>query len=162
VLLGLRFDKFHALSLKALRQIVPHMERGLRYDEAVAQIPAYGHHSQRVVLGTGTRRYLPSFYKDERSKQGSMVFRDDIDVPRNPVVLRALNQARKVVNAVIKKHGSLSACQPCTLKWRAICRGPWMSGAKSKNCRKSLETATTKPVKALNPTTAIAQRASFF
>ena len=109
VLLGLRFDKFHALSLKALRQIVPHMERGLRYDEAVAQIPAYGHHSQRVVLGAGTRRYLPSFYKDERSKQGSMVFRDDIDVPRNPVVLRALNQARKVVNAVIKKHGSLSA-----------------------------------------------------
>ena len=109
VLLGLRFDKFHALSLKALRQIVPHMERGVRYDEAVSQIPAYGHHSQRVVLGTGTRRYLPSFYKDERSKQGSMVFRDDIDVPRNPVVLRALNQARKVVNAVIKKHGSLSA-----------------------------------------------------
>ena len=109
VLLGLRFDKFHALSLKALRQIVPHMERGLRYDEAVAQIPAYGHHSQRVVLGTGTRRYLPSFYKNERSEQGSMMFRDDIDVPRNPVVLRALNQARKVVNAVIKKHGSLSA-----------------------------------------------------
>ena len=109
VLLGLRFDKFHALSLKALRQIVPHMERGLRYDEAVAQISAYGHHSQRVVLGTGTRRYLPSFYKDERSSNGSMVFRDDIDVPRNPVVLRALNQARKVVNAIIKKHGSLSA-----------------------------------------------------
>ena len=109
VLLGLRFDKFHALSLKALHQIVPHMERGLRYDEAVAQIPAYGHHSQRVVLGTGTRRYLPSFYKNERSEQGSMMFRDDIDVPRNPVVLRALNQARKVVNAVIKKHGSLSA-----------------------------------------------------
>jgi CRISPR-associated endonuclease Csn1 len=38
-----------------------------------------------------------------------MVFRDDIDVPRNPVVLRALNQARKVVNAIIKKHGSPSA-----------------------------------------------------
>lgn len=109
VLLGLRFDKFHALSLKALYQIVPQMERGLRYDEAVAQISAYGHHSQRVVLGTGTRRYLPSFYKDERSSTGSMVFRDDIDVPRNPVVLRALNQARKVVNAIIKKHGSLSA-----------------------------------------------------
>ena len=109
VLLGLRFDKFHALSLKALRQIVPHMERGLRYDEAVAQITADGHHSQRVVLGTGTRHYLPSFYKDERSNTGSMVFRDDIDVPRNPVVLRALNQARKVVNAIIKKHGSLSA-----------------------------------------------------
>lgn len=109
VLLGLRFDKFHALSLKALRQIVPHMERGLRYDEAVGQISAYGHHSKRVVAGNRKSRYLPSFYKDERSSTGSMVFRDDIDVPRNPVVLRALNQARKVVNAIIKKHGSLSA-----------------------------------------------------
>ena len=109
VLLGLRFDKFHALSLKALRQIVPHMERGLRYDEAVGQISAYGHHSKRVVAGNGKSRYLPSFYKEERSSTGSMVFRDDIDVPRNPVVLRALNQARKVVNAIIKKHGSLSA-----------------------------------------------------
>ncbi|MCL2591512.1 MAG: type II CRISPR RNA-guided endonuclease Cas9, partial [Betaproteobacteria bacterium] len=28
------FDKFHNLSLKALRKIVPHMETGLRYDEA--------------------------------------------------------------------------------------------------------------------------------
>jgi CRISPR-associated endonuclease Csn1 len=29
-----------------------------------------------------------------------------MDIPRNPVVLRALNQARKVVNALIKKYGS--------------------------------------------------------
>lgn len=28
------FSKFHALSLKALYRIVPHMEAGLRYDEA--------------------------------------------------------------------------------------------------------------------------------
>lgn len=75
VLLGLRFDKFHALSLKALRQIVPHMERGLRHDEAVGQISAYGHHSKRVVAGNGKSRYLPSFYKEERSSTGSMVFR---------------------------------------------------------------------------------------
>lgn len=104
-LMPLRFDKFHALSLKALRNIVPHMERGLRYDEAVAHIPEYGHHSQRVVLGTGEHRYLPPFYQG-RDERGTLLFREDADVPRNPVVLRALNQARKVVNALIKKHGS--------------------------------------------------------
>lgn len=108
VLLNIRFDKFHALSLKALRQIVPLMERGLRYDEAVAQIPEYGHHSQRVVLGTGTHKYLPPFYQG-RDHRGTLVFREDLDVPRNPVVLRALNQARKVVNALIKQYGSPAA-----------------------------------------------------
>ena len=35
-----------------------------------------------------------------------MVFNDDMDIPRNPVVLRALNQARKVVNALIKEYDS--------------------------------------------------------
>ena len=47
------------------------MERGLRYDEAVGQISAYGHHSKRVVAGNGKSRYLPSFYKEERSSTGS-------------------------------------------------------------------------------------------
>jgi CRISPR-associated endonuclease Csn1 len=107
VLVGIRFDKFHALSLKALRQIVPHMAKGLRYDEAVAAVPAYGHHSQRVVLGTGLQLFLPSFY-DNRDARGAMKFREGLDVPRNPVVLRSLNQARKVVNALIKKYGSPS------------------------------------------------------
>jgi CRISPR-associated endonuclease Csn1 len=38
-----------------------------------------------------------------------MVFSEDLDVPRNPVVLRALNQARKVVNALIRRYGSPAA-----------------------------------------------------
>ena len=104
-LLDIRFDKFSNLSLKALRQIVPLMEQGQRYDEAVANIPKYGHHSQLHKVGTGEHKYLPPFYK-ERDKTGRMVFNDDMDIPRNPVVLRALNQARKVVNALIKKYGS--------------------------------------------------------
>jgi len=104
-LLDIRFDKFSNLSLKALRQIVPFMEQGLRYDEAVANIPEYGHHSQLHKAGTGEHKYLPPFYK-ERDKTGRMVFNDDMDIPRNPVVLRALNQARKVVNALIKEYGS--------------------------------------------------------
>lgn len=104
-LLDIRFDKFSNLSLKALRQIVPFMEQGQRYDEAVANIPEYGHHSQLHKVGAGEHKYLPPFYK-ERDKTGRMVFNDDMDIPRNPVVLRALNQARKVVNALIKQYGS--------------------------------------------------------
>lgn len=104
-LLDIRFDKFSNLSLKALRQIVPFMEHGQRYDEAVANIPEYGHHSQLHTVGAGEHKYLPPFYS-KRDKNGRMVFNEEMDIPRNPVVLRALNQARKVVNALIKKYGS--------------------------------------------------------
>lgn len=102
-LLELSFDKFHSLSLRALRKIVPHMETGLRYDEACIQ--AKYHHSQLFEAGKESGKYLPPFYSS-RDKQGRMIFDDNLDVPRNPVVLRALNQARKVCNALIRKHGS--------------------------------------------------------
>lgn len=102
-LLYIRFAKFHALSLKALRKIVPHMETGLRYDEACEQ--AGYHHSQLHKAGEGEHKYLPPFYSG-RDKDGRMVFSDDMDIPRNPVVLRALNQARKVVNALIREYGA--------------------------------------------------------
>jgi CRISPR-associated endonuclease Csn1 len=97
------FDKFHALSLKALRKIVPHMEAGLRYDEA-CQGAGY-HHSQLHAAGAGEHKYLPPFYV-RRDKDGRMVFDEDMDVPKNPVVLRALNQARKVLNALVRQYGS--------------------------------------------------------
>ncbi len=100
------FDKFHALSLKALRKIVPHMESGLRYDEACAA--AGYHHSQLHAAGAGVHKYLPPFYS-RRDKDGRMVFNEELDVPRNPVVLRALNQARKVLNALVRTHGSPAA-----------------------------------------------------
>jgi len=102
-LLDVRFDKFSNLSLKALRKIVPHMETGLRYDEACEQ--AGYHHSQLHKVGEGEHKYLPSFYSG-RDKDGKLKFNEDMDIPRNPVVLRALNQARKVVNALIKTYGS--------------------------------------------------------
>lgn len=101
-LLDLRFDKFHALSLKALRRIVPYMEQGLRYDEACEK--AGYHHSQPPSAIAGGHRYLPPFYA-KRDKDGRMVFNEDLDVPRNPVVLRALNQARKVLNALVREYG---------------------------------------------------------
>ena len=104
-LLDIRFDKFHALSLKALRRIVPQMQRGLRYDEAC--IEAGYHHSQLHELGKGEHKMLPPLYSG-RDKDGRMVFDEDLDVPRNPVVLRAINQARKVLNALVKTYGSPS------------------------------------------------------
>lgn len=100
-----RFSTFSNLSLKALRRIVPLMETGLRYDEAVAQIPEYGHHSQLRPADAPRAQYLPPLYESAREK-GSMKLRDDIDAPRNPVVLRALNQARKVLNALVREYGS--------------------------------------------------------
>ncbi|WP_324779123.1 type II CRISPR RNA-guided endonuclease Cas9 [Thiobacillus sedimenti] len=99
----IRFDKFSNLSLKALRLIVPHMEAGMRYDEA-CEAAGY-HHSQLFKTGEGEERYLPPFYSG-RDKHGRMLFNDELDIPRNPVVLRALNQARKVMNALIRKYGS--------------------------------------------------------
>jgi CRISPR-associated endonuclease Csn1 len=106
-LLDVRFDKFHALSLKALRKILPHMEVQLRYDEACEK--AGYHHSQLFKVGKGSHKYLPSLYRG-RDKQNRMIFNEDIgDIPRNPVVLRALNQARKVLNALVKAYGSPAA-----------------------------------------------------
>ena len=102
-LLDIRFDKFSNLSLKALRQIVPHLEAGLRYDEA-CQRAGY-HHSQLHRVGEGEYKYLPPLYSG-RDRDGRMVFNEDMDIPRNPVVLRALNQARKVVNALVREYGA--------------------------------------------------------
>jgi CRISPR-associated endonuclease Csn1 len=102
-LLTVRFDKFSNLSLKALHNILPHMETGMRYDEACDK--AGYHHSQLHKIGEGEYKYLPPFYAGH-DKDGRLKFNEDMDIPRNPVVLRALNQARKVVNALIRKYGS--------------------------------------------------------
>ncbi|WP_332814202.1 type II CRISPR RNA-guided endonuclease Cas9 [Ramlibacter sp.] len=107
-LLTIRFDGFHALSLKALRRIVPFMERGLRYDEAISRIPEYGHHSDLRAMRAVAQKYLPPFY-DGRTENKGMKLRPELDLPRNPVVLRSLNQARKVVNALIRVYGSPAA-----------------------------------------------------
>lgn len=105
-LLGVRFDKFSNLSLKALYKILPVMEQGKRYDEACVE--AGYHHSQLVKADDVRQHYLPPFYT-ARDKTGKLIFNEDLDVPRNPVVLRALNQARKVMNALVKKYGSPDA-----------------------------------------------------
>lgn len=87
LLAGLNFDKFIQLSLKALSKILPYMEKGYRYDEACVAV--YGdHYGQKLA---DIQQLLPPIPTDE---------------VRNPVVLRTLSQARKVINELIRRYGS--------------------------------------------------------
>lgn len=83
VLLPISASKFGHLSFKALGKLLPHMEQGLRYDEACRvadlRLPTY----ELTTL-------LPPMD----------------DSVTNPVVRRGLSQAIKVINAIIRKYGS--------------------------------------------------------
>ncbi|AGH38063.1 CRISPR-associated protein, Csn1 [Bibersteinia trehalosi USDA-ARS-USMARC-188] len=77
------FDKFIHISLKALNNILPLMEQGNDYTKAWRKV------------------YPEPTKKDEKTLPP--IPADEI---RNPVVLRSLSQARKVINAVIRLYGS--------------------------------------------------------
>lgn len=103
-LLTVRFKEFNSLSEKALKKIVPFMEQGKRYDEACKEA-GYQHYKQSQKEDIKSK-YLPPLFSG-REPNGTLIFNEDIgDVPRNPVVLRVINQTRKVVNALVKKYGS--------------------------------------------------------
>lgn len=106
-LLPVSFSDFIQLSLKALRSILPHMETGMRYDEACKKA-GYQHSQPR---GSGVRSLLlPPLFREEVRTVGKS--RKIVRVPilvRNPVVARSLNQARKVLNALIREYGSPTA-----------------------------------------------------
>ena len=84
---NLSFDKFIQLSLKALYKLLPLIQQGLRYDEACREI--YGDHYGKKI--EENHHFLPQIPADEI---------------RNPVVLRTLTQARKVINGVVRLYGS--------------------------------------------------------
>ncbi|MDD0824086.1 type II CRISPR RNA-guided endonuclease Cas9 [Mannheimia sp. AT1] len=84
---NLNFDQFIQLSLKSLSKILPLMEKGLRYDQACQTI--YGDHYGKKSIKAD--RLLPPIPANEI---------------RNPVVLRSLSQARKVINGIIRLYGS--------------------------------------------------------
>ncbi len=67
------------MSIRAMRHVIPHLEKGLRYDEA-CEAAGYCHYD------TG----------------GKLIEPDRIT---NPVVFRALTRARKVVNNVVALYG---------------------------------------------------------
>lgn len=89
-LLKLSFSKFGHLSLKALNNILPFLEKGDLYHEACEKA---GYHFNQKI-GKEKKKLLP------------VIPIEDIT---NPVVIRSLSQTRKVVNAIIKRYGSPSA-----------------------------------------------------
>jgi len=101
-------DGHASLSLTALRKVLPFLEAGQTYDKAV-QAAGYRHHSDRR---TGEIRDRLPYYGEilcQRIGTGSGE-PDDAEEKRlgkapNPTVHVALNEIRRVVNAVIETHG---------------------------------------------------------
>jgi CRISPR-associated endonuclease Csn1 len=81
-------EGYAALSHVAMLKLLPHMEQGLTYSEAVKQIEEY-----KVLSGGKVHEFLPPVEGNELPR-----------IP-NPVVKRALTELRKVLNAIIRQHG---------------------------------------------------------
>jgi CRISPR-associated endonuclease Csn1 len=101
-------DGTASLSEKAMRAILPHLERGLRYDEAV-QAAGYAHHSDRRTGEIMPRLPYYGEVLGERIGTGSNQ-PGDPDEKRfgrapNPTVHVGLNELRRVVNALIDRFG---------------------------------------------------------
>jgi len=101
-------DGHAALSLVAMGKILPKLEAGLRYDEAV-QAAGYRHHSD---TRTGEVRDQLPYYGEllgERIGTGTGEVGDPeekrLGRAPNPTVHVALNELRRVVNAIVERHG---------------------------------------------------------
>jgi CRISPR-associated endonuclease Csn1 len=85
---NISFKYFAHLSLTALYKILPIIQEGKRYDEAI-----------KIRYPNSTQfdknKLLPSLTKEES------------DSLTNPVVKRAFSQYRKLLNAIIRKYGSV-------------------------------------------------------
>ncbi|MFZ2540539.1 MAG: type II CRISPR RNA-guided endonuclease Cas9, partial [Gallionella sp.] len=96
-----RFKQYRNLSLIALRKILPHLETGNNYTEAckIAGYESFTH--QRT-------KHLPPLetYLYERTRHGKKTKYTELRYKdlTNPVVARAFNQARLVLNALIDRH----------------------------------------------------------
>ena len=92
-LLPLSFSKAGNLSLVAMKKLIPHLEKGVNYDEAARVV--YGDHHGH----TETERVQTLSYQTLQ-EQGAL------DAITNPVVLRAVSQTCKVINAIVRRYGS--------------------------------------------------------
>lgn len=90
-ILNINFTKFGHLSYKAMKKIIPELEKGLQYDKACTEV-GYEFKGKSNQL----QYKLPPISELD-------------DVILNPVVLRAVSQTRKVINAIIDKYGSPKA-----------------------------------------------------
>lgn len=87
-LLKLSFSKVGNLSIKAMKKIIPELEKGLTYDKAVDNV----YEDFRGKINTDKKRKL-------RLKD----FEEEIS---NPVVRRGLSQAIKVLNAITLRYNT--------------------------------------------------------
>ena len=105
---NLRYKEFGNLSFTVLNQIIPLMEQGHRYDDAIRLANPNWHHSDHRD-DSKKQAFLPPLLSRARGGRGPadtrMRFNPELEEIRNPVVLRALNQARKVVNELIRTYG---------------------------------------------------------
>ena len=92
-LLSVSFAKFGHLSNKALRKIIPELEKGLDYDVACKNA---GYDFQAIFKGNKSL-FLPALSEQENLEM------------TNPVVKRAVAQMRLVYNAITRKYGAISA-----------------------------------------------------
>lgn len=98
------------LSRKAMENIIPFMEQGYRYDESV-QMAGYGHHS--YFDDGDILPYLP-YYGEILNKstvkplETPTTNKNELEFGKigNPTVHVALNQLRKLVNALIKQYNN--------------------------------------------------------
>lgn len=97
-----------SLSLKAIRKILPNLRSGLTYDKSV-KAAGYDHHSDQR---TGEVCDLLPYYGEllhDRLGTGSGLTADEPEKrwgrAPNPTVHVALNELRRVVNAIIARHG---------------------------------------------------------
>lgn len=95
-LLPLTFTKAGNLSLVAMRKLIPYLDQGLTYDKACEIV--YGDHRAQYK---GERIPLLSFGK--LKEDGAL------DLINNPVVLVAIAQTLKVLNAIVRRYGSPQA-----------------------------------------------------
>lgn len=84
-LLTLSTSKTAHLSVKALRKLIPHLEKGMTYAEACKEV--YGEQKSSV-----TKKNKLSLF--------------DIEPINNPVVRRAVSQTIRVINAVVREYGA--------------------------------------------------------
>ena len=90
-ILNINLTKFGHLSYKAMNKIIPELEKGMTYDKACENV---GYKFKGIA---NTLQYkLPPVSDLE-------------DTILNSVVLRAVSQSRKVINAIIDKYGSPAA-----------------------------------------------------
>lgn len=92
-LVSLSFSQFGHLSNKALKKIIPELEKGFDYDVACKNV---GYDFKAIFKGNKTK-FLPPLSKLENLEM------------TNPVVKRAIAQMRLVYNAIARKYGELDA-----------------------------------------------------